>query len=246
LDEVDSTSSEAMRRAAQGEFGPAWIIADRQVAGRGRSGRGWTTPAGNLATSYMTPVACPITAVHHVSLLAGVAAHDAIASYAPSLPDGGRLRLKWPNDILLGAAKLGGILTESTTFDGGLIIVIGFGVNIAVAPDLPDRPTACLAGHVAGEIPSPEDVRARIAAHLDGWRAIWSDGAGFEAIRAAWLERALPIGHYMTINAGGVPESGTFAGLDLTGALLLNDACGQQRRFSYGDVTLGPVIMTPR
>lgn len=244
LSEVDSTSSEAMRRAALGQLGPAWIIADRQTVGRGRSGRGWTTPAGNLAASYVTPVACPIAAVHQVSLLAGVAAHDAIAGYAPHLADGGGLRLKWPNDILLGSAKLGGILTESTTFDGRLIIVIGFGINIAVAPILPDRPTACLAGSVAGSVPSPEDVRARIAAHLDRWRTIWSDGMDFEAIRTAWLTRALPIGHTMTINAGGIPESGTFAGLDATGALLLNDARGQQRRFSYGDVTLGSATMT--
>lgn len=243
LDEVDSTSSEAMRRASGGDHGPMWIIADRQSAGRGRSGRGWTTPAGNLAASFVTPVSCPVTSVHQIALVAGVAVHDAIAGLGAVHAGATGLALKWPNDILLSGAKLGGILTESTTFGSTLLVVIGFGINVATAPRLADRATASLADALAGPVPSPEELRARLANRLAHWRAIWRDGADFETVRSAWLERSLPIGHALTVNAGGGPESGTFAGLDATGALLLDDARGQQRRFSYGDVTLGPAKM---
>ena len=243
LDEIDSTSSEAMRRASTGERGPLWIRAIRQTAGRGRSGRPWSSGDGNLAASLVFEPRCPIGSVHQLALLAGVAVHDAVSLF--TTPGAAALALKWPNDLLIGPAKLGGILTESTTFDGRLIAVIGVGVNIVKAPEVGARSITRLTDHTT-RIPSPRLLLTALAARFDAWLQAWNSGSGFDAIRAAWLERALPIGCPMTIQSGSGPVAGCFAGLDPTGALILSDFNGQQRRFSYGDVTLEPAKEHPR
>lgn len=236
LDDVASTSTEAMARLASGERGPLWIRAERQTGGRGRSGRGWSSPEGNLAASLLFEPGCPIADVHQLALLAGVAVHDALDRAAPTAA----IRLKWPNDVLIDGAKLGGILTESTTFGGSLVVVIGVGVNVAAAPELAGRPTARLADHTDQDAISPQALLSSLAVRFEHWLARWDRGKDFDSVRAAWLERALPLGHAMTIQSGAGPVPGLFAGLDPTGALILDLTNGQQRRFSYGDVTLEP------
>ena len=114
LDEVDGTNAEAMRRVLAGERGRLWISADRQLSGRGRSGRSWASAPGNLFASVVATLDCPPAAAGQLSLVAGVAAIDAIRR-AGEVPG---LRLKWPNDILVGNAKAGGILVESTSQPG--------------------------------------------------------------------------------------------------------------------------------
>ena len=123
LEEVDSTNAEAMRRVLAGERGPMWITADRQTAGRGRSGRAWSSTPGNLLASFIVQLDCAPAMAAQLSLVAGIATIDAIRR-AGTLRG---LRLKWPNDILVGTAKAGGILVESTSRPGqpGTIAVIG-------------------------------------------------------------------------------------------------------------------------
>ena len=82
LEEVGSTNTEAFRRAEAGERGPLWIVARRQTHGRGRSGRSWGSEPGNLYTSLLQTIACPVSAVHQIALLAGVAVFDAIRTAA--------------------------------------------------------------------------------------------------------------------------------------------------------------------
>lgn len=237
LREIDSTSSEAMRRVTAGERGPVWIRADRQTAGRGRSGRPWQTSDGNLAASLLFEPGCSIARVHELALVAGVAAHDAISLFADPAAHAA-LALKWPNDLLLAGAKIGGILTESTNLDGRIVAVIGVGINIAVAPALDRRATASLAGHPF-HVPEPAVMLTALAGQFEHWRGIWSRGDRFADIRRAWLARALPLGHPMAINTGADRVEGDFAGLDEGGALLLACRDGGQRRFAYGDVTVG-------
>lgn len=239
--ELDSTSREVMRRAVAGERGPLWIRADRQIAGRGRSGRGWTTPEGNLAASLLFVPGCGMEYVHQISLLAGIGVHDALTATigGNGMGDGRRLELKWPNDVLAGTAKLGGILTESTTLDGTLVVIIGVGLNVAVAPPIDGRTIACLADLMAAP-PTPATLVRRLATHVALWLEVWDRGRGFDTVRAAWLARALPIGAPLTVNAGDRAVSGRFAGLDATGAMQLEEIGGQIRRITYGDVTLTP------
>ena len=237
---VDSTQAEAMRRALAGEPGPLWITAEVQTLGRGRSGRAWSTPAGNLAATLLLRPLCEPVLLPQLSLVAGVAAIDALALCAGAAAGPTALRLKWPNDLMIGAAKLGGILVESSVLGGALVAAIGIGINIAEAPEVAGRAITRLADHTTGA-PTPQALLAALAASMAASLEVWSNGSGFAQIRAAWGERALAEGSPITVNAGAGPVSGSFAGLDIDGALLLLAPDGRRRRFTWGDVTLAPV-----
>ncbi|MGE0024906.1 MAG: biotin--[acetyl-CoA-carboxylase] ligase [Hyphomicrobium sp.] len=229
---LDSTNAEAMRRAAAGERGPLWIMADTQTAGRGRAGRAWSSEAGNMHASLLVTLEAPQPRAYQLALVAGVAVFDALeAGAAPA-----DLSLKWPNDILIAGEKAGGILIESSTNAEGLTAVIGIGINVTAAPPLPDRLATCLAAY--GSAPEPRFLLERIAASMAAWLALWDEGRGFAAVREAWLRRAHPIGERMSINTGAERIWGAFLGLDPDGALMLDNEAGV-RRFTFGDVSLG-------
>ena len=237
LTETDSTNAEAMRTALKGERGPLWILADRQTAGRGRDGRAWTSLAGNLHASLLFSPSCSVQHAAGLALVAGVAAIDAIraAKTGTSPP---ALRLKWPNDILIGSAKVGGILIESTTHGSRdrLTVVIGVGINLATAPpDLAGFATS-LAAH--GLALSAGEALSLLAEAMDTWLKVWDEGAGFDRVRAAWLERAGPLGEPLSVHGAAGPIEGRFAGLDPDGALLITGSDGHERRIRFGDVTL--------
>jgi BirA family transcriptional regulator, biotin operon repressor / biotin---[acetyl-CoA-carboxylase] ligase len=233
LDEVDGTNAEAMRRVLAGEGGPMWILAERQTAGRGRSGRAWASQSGNLFASFVTTLDCPPAKAGQLSLVAGVAVIEAIRR-AGGVPG---LRLKWPNDILVGAAKAGGILVESTSRPPhpGIVAVIGVGLNLVSAPDDLGRAATFLAGH--GLKLSPREALCFLAQTMNECIELWDNGGGFAQVREAWLDRAGDLGEALTVNAAGGPVTGSFAGLDDTGALLIDDADGRQLSFSFGDVS---------
>ena len=147
------------------------------------------------------------------------------------------LRLKWPNDILIGNAKLVGILPEST-IEGprSIVVVIGCGINLAQAPDSLGRETTCL--RAQGVEVTPPDMLDVLAQEMSNALAVWDLGAGFMAIRARWLADAGPIGAAMTVHTGRDIISGAFAGLGDDGALILRDQTGYDHRMTFGDVTV--------
>ena len=234
LVEVDGTSAEAMRRVLAGERGPMWIMAQRQTSGRGRSGRAWSSQPGNLFASFIAALDCPPAKAGQLSLVAGVAVIDAIRR-AGDVPG---LRLKWPNDILVGTAKTGGILVESTSRppQPGPIAVIGVGLNLVSAPDDLGRAATFLANHALAL--SPREALCFLAQTMSDWIGIWNNGEGFAPVREAWLARAGSLGEVLTVNAAGGPVTGSFAGIDDSGALLIDDADGRQLSFTFGDVSL--------
>lgn len=237
LEEVGSTNTEAFARAAAGEAGPLWVVARRQTQGRGRSGRAWGSDAGNLYATLLQRLSCPPSIVHQLSLLSGVAVVDAIRAVAGAHPPPG-LRLKWPNDVLIGGAKCAGILAESQ--QGGadaVVVVVGIGINLSSHPDALGRPATHLAAH--GLDVTPDAMLASLAESMDGWMRRWDLGLGFDAVREAWLERAGPVGEPITVNAGAGPLAGAFMGLEAGGALLMRDSEGQVRTITFGDVSLG-------
>jgi BirA family biotin operon repressor/biotin-[acetyl-CoA-carboxylase] ligase len=150
------------------------------------------------------------------SLLAGVAVFEAVTSV---LPERGRLMLKWPNDLLLDGAKLAGVLIDSSLAPEGSVewVVIGVGVNLGAAPEVPGRATSCLAQ--AGVTVGAEAMARLLAAELDRWQA-----AGFDAVRAAWLARAHPAGTRLRVQSGDQVLEGAFAGLTQDGRLRLDGA----------------------
>ena len=234
LDQVGSTNREAFALAEAGEPGPLWIMARRQSAGRGRADRRWVSVPGNLHASLLLQLPNPPGATPQLSLVTGVAVVDAIRQATAGGPAG--LRLKWPNDVLIGQAKCAGILIESLTGAHMATITIGIGIDLAWHPDDLGRAATDLAEH--GCIVSPERVLGSLALAMPDWIATWNSGSGFASIRQAWLDRAGRVGEVCTVNTGQGRIEGTFAGLDAEGALLICDRHGQRRTVTFGDVSL--------
>jgi BirA family transcriptional regulator, biotin operon repressor / biotin---[acetyl-CoA-carboxylase] ligase len=241
LDTVDSTNAEGLRLAGAGERGPLWITATRQTAGRGRSGRPWSAPEGNLAASFVFAPVCRLDDLHQLALLAGVAVYDAIVQAAGYDIPG--LRLKWPNDILIGRGKAGGILVETTVLGQRAIAVIGVGLNIVEAPAVEGRVVARLSDHAKGL--SSTVFLGALETAMANWLIAWNCGAGFASVRSAWLTRAGELGESLAVNAGPERIEGEFHGIDDGGALLLREPQGMIRRLTYGDVSLTGLTSNP-
>ena len=238
LDEIGSTNDEAQRRAAAGERGPLWIATRRQTAGKGRSGRAWSEAStGNVAATLLFEAGCAPARLPELSLVAGVAAHETIAATLPATT-ASRVELKWPNDVLIAAAKTSGILIESGNYGGATVSLIGIGINVASAPAGIDRTTTCLAAQ--GSTLDADAVLKLLAARMAHWLDVWRGTDGFAAIRSTWVTRATPIGRALEIKTNDGPVAGTFAGLDHDGALLIDLAPDIRRRFTYGDVSVLP------
>ena len=218
IDEIDSTSDALKRRAETVAVGEFALLARRQTGGRGRLKRRWETIDGNLHLSVLVRPG-PLRWPGHWSLLAGVALAQAVAA---CLPDAADLRLKWPNDLMLGEGKLAGILAEAGDH-GAPWLVIGFGVNLAGAPVGLGRATSCLADHAPP--PQPEAFARRLLAIFQAWRQRYA-AEGFDVVRAAWLERAPALGQVLCVRSGGEVVEGGFAGLSSTGGLLLDTSAG--------------------
>ncbi len=228
---LGSTSDLCRTLALAGEPGPLAILARRQTEGRGTRGREWVSPPGNLFLSVLLRSPEQARDVGQWSLLAGVALAGALQ---PVLPGSAELRLKWPNDVLLDGAKLAGILVESGAKADGTLdwLVIGMGVNLLTAPDLPDRRTAALAQVTTP--PRPEAMARLVLDRLSHWRQVRLL-EGFAPIRAAWLDRAPPLGTPLTLHSGGRAVGGSFAGLGRDGSLLLATG-GRVHAFAAGEL----------
>ena len=243
FDDIDSTSSEAFRRAAAGDAGNLWITATRQLAGRGRRGRYWVSEPGNLYASVLLRPAISASIASQLSFVAAVALHEAIVSIAPGAAD--RLALKWPNDLLLDGAKISGILVESEGSDGVTqVVVVGIGVNCAHHPaDTPYPVTDLLSAGF--------DVAA--AALLDALMmsfrqvlALWDSGRGFALVRARWLAAATGVGGPITVRLADKELAGVFEGLGEDGSLSLRLSDGRLHNVAAGEVFLSSLTAGPR
>ena len=232
FDEIDSSNSEARRRAEAGETGPLWITALRQSAGRGRRGRNWETGEGNLAaTLLMTTDREPRDAAQ-VSFVAALAVSDLARAYLPAE----RVKVKWPNDVLANGKKLAGILLESASgADGALsYLAIGIGMNLAHFPPDTEFPATSLAALGVGA-PEPNDALAQLASGFAKWYDIWMT-KGFAPIHDAWLARAAGLGTRIRARLTNEETSGVFEGIDATGALILRESAGRVRKIAAGEV----------
>lgn len=242
LTETGSTNAEAMARATGGAGLPFWVVADRQTAGKGRSGRAWVSAPGNLHASLALRLTCGPATASQLSLVTGVAVIDALVALqpAPGMP----ARLKWPNDILIAGAKCGGVLIETASekSSNGLICVIGIGLNLVTNPTIQGREATHLGAH--GFDVLPKSMVAALATAMDRALGVWNEGEGFTGLRQRWLDHATPPGTRITINTAPSMTEGQFAGLDLDGALLLKDSGGRIQRFTFGDVTLQSAVAT--
>jgi BirA family transcriptional regulator, biotin operon repressor / biotin---[acetyl-CoA-carboxylase] ligase len=228
LDTVDSTNAEALRRARAGERGPLWVAAGQQTAGRGRRGRSWVSPPGNLHASLLLVDPAPAAVAPQLAFVAGLAVHDACVALAPGLV------LKWPNDLICRGAKIAGILIEGEGTPVAVVVGIGIGVNCRHHPTGVETPATDFAeqGVTVEAVALLEALRPAMAARLHQW----DRGSGFASIRADWLARAGGIGQAMRVRLAERELSGIFEAIDETGRLILRLADGRREIVAAGEV----------
>ncbi|HEX8902627.1 biotin--[acetyl-CoA-carboxylase] ligase [Vitreimonas sp.] len=235
FDEIDSTILEARRRAERGEFGPVWLIAKRQTAGRGRRGRPWVSRDGNLLATYLFTTDRPPAEIALLGFATGVA----IAETIDSIIGAGSATLKWPNDVFVDGAKAAGILLDSGALPGGgAWVALAFGVNLAAAPENLDQETISLRSILPPDAPAPEPLQflAMLRPRLEAWSAR-TQSVGFEPLRQAWLQRAHGLGREARIVQGENVIEGRIAGISARGELELDTDTGR-RLIAAGDVLL--------
>lgn len=232
LDTVGSTNDEAMARAEAGAPEGMVVRALRQEAGRGRRGRGWDSPPGNVYSStILRPPVLPAQAAQ-LSFVTALAVADTAASL---ITPGHAVAIKWPNDVLVDDAKISGILLESAVGGGGLIghVVIGVGINVASAPSATRYGATHLSalGSTAPIDTVFETYIGALAQRYGEWRM-----GGFAATRVEWLRRAAWLDRDIEVSLGETQLRGRFVDLDEQGALLLQTADGERRRITAGDI----------
>jgi BirA family biotin operon repressor/biotin-[acetyl-CoA-carboxylase] ligase len=227
FERIDSTNDEAMRLAEAGAAEGTLIVARAQSAGRGRRGRAWISPPGNLYGSLVLRPACAVSEAAQLGFAASLAVAE---SAAHVLPRAVSVTCKWPNDVLVGGEKLAGILLQSRAAAGGAALdwlVLGIGVNLASHPAGTEFPATSLAAAGAAEV-TPETFLPILAERLLAWYAAWRAPAGFAALRDAWLARAYGLGGPIRVRLPSAEIGGRFAGLDEQGRLVLDGPAGRQ------------------
>jgi len=230
-DRVGSTSDEAKRLARDGAAEGLIVCAQEQTAGRGRRGRVWASPPGNLYMSLVLRPECRAADAAQLGFVVALSLAEAVAALGPSLAVG----CKWPNDLLVDGRKIAGILLETEMLAGERpdFVVIGIGVNLAASPKDVGYPATSLAEEgVAGV--APLTALTAFIRHFAPWIGRWRT-AGFAPVRAAWLARAIGLGEPVRVHLHSDTLAGRFVDLDDDGALLLGLPDGR-RRIAAGEV----------
>ena len=232
LAEVDSTNEEARRMAAQRQTAPTWIIADRQTAGRGRRGRVWDSPTGNLMTTLYLPQGFDAVTAGQIAFVAGLALESTVRVL---VGEGAAVGLKWPNDVLVNGKKASGILLESAMRDNKVDwLAVGLGLNLAHHPEDTPYPATDLQAEGAAQISNLQAL-SLLAATFDVFFQQWQS-VGFEPILRAWRQVAHGLGGPIVARLEKHQIEGIFEDIDAKGALLLKDAAGETHIIDAGDV----------
>jgi BirA family biotin operon repressor/biotin-[acetyl-CoA-carboxylase] ligase len=248
FDSVGSTSTEAAKAAQAGDIGDVWFCALQQTAGRGRRGRPWQSPHGNLAASLLVVPAIDPAIAATLGFVAGVSLNQALAGIVPAATlktgiDGadtanGRIALKWPNDVLADGAKLAGILLEAHKRPNGeMAIVVGIGVNVVEAPEGLPYPATSL--RALGLDTTAETVFGALS---DAWVdaiELWDRGRGVTEVLELWRRSAAGIGAEVAVNRDGDVVRGIFETIDEGGRLIVRANDNSRIAITAGDVHFG-------
>jgi BirA family biotin operon repressor/biotin-[acetyl-CoA-carboxylase] ligase len=234
FDRLESTNDEARRLAEQGAAAGAVVVAGEQLKGRGRHGRAWTSPPGNLYASLLLRPEGTLAEAAQLSLVASLALAEALIALAP--PPATDVRVKWPNDVLVRGAKVAGLLLESAAAADERVdwLIIGSGVNIASAPVGTSYPATALR-YEGFPLITPLDLLARYLGMLDDWLARWRTG-GFAAVRPAWLALGSGVGDRVRLRLGREEVAGRFLDVTDQGALLVAQDGAPGRQITAGEL----------
>ncbi len=234
LDVTTSTNDEAKRGAAANEREGLVIWARRQTAGRGRHGRLWESPEGNLHISILLRPGCDIAHVPRYSFVAALAMRDTVQALLPQAP----VKLKWPNDVLADGKKIGGILLESSAAPNNRVlwIVAGIGLNVAYHPADALYPATSL-GAAGASSTELEEILEILLNRFFYWKDLM-EKQGFAPIREAWLAAAQK--GIVSVRLPDKTIEGEFATLDPNGNLVLRLEDDKKQVISAGDVFFAP------
>jgi len=249
---VGSTNALALEHARNGDAGRLWVVSKKQESGRGRRGRVWVTPSGNLAATLLLVDDHDIKLAATLGFVAGLALADALEAVVPEgrisigvdggsgSGNAGRFELKWPNDVLASGAKLAGILLESAMLDARRhAIAVGIGVNVVAHPEDVPYPATSLAG-----LGAKADAEMLFLALSDAWTVnarLWDSGRGLGAVRRKWLSRAAGLGSEVAVRVDGNVVRGIFETIDDDCRFVIRDRQGARVTIAAGDVHFGAV-----
>lgn len=235
VDATGSTNADLVREAVHGAAHGTVLVADVQLAGRGRLGRTWVAPPGDalLFSILLRPEAVPVPRRGWIGGILGLATVDALAG-----PAGVRAALKWPNDVLVDGRKIAGILAELA----GEALVVGMGLNVTVSREVLPRPdaTSLLLEGARPEACDRDALLAAVLGRLGPLLARWQAAGGdvdASGIRAEYLARCATIGSRVAVHLpGGDRIAGTAVDVDSGGAIVIAGGDGERWRFVAGDV----------
>ena len=236
---IDSTNAYLSRAVYAGDLqagsSPMAVVALAQTAGKGRSGNAWQSINGNLALSILCRPSRPIAQWACLSLVVATSLSRVLRERAKLEP-----QVKWPNDLLIGGAKLVGILPEVVrdSSGGNPSLVIGIGVNLAQAPVVSGKVTTSVA-----QVSSSADLRPLpwadwICAAVLSDLAVWEE-QGFAAFRDEWMAHAYGVGHRMSVRLPHMSFEATFLNLEEDGSLQVRADDGTIICVTSGEVFFG-------
>lgn len=232
LGATDSTNTQAKQRVAAGGFVDCWLVADSQSAGRGRLQKRWISPVGNLFSTALFREPGGLAVASRMPFASALAVTDVALRFAPQAD----VRVKWPNDVRIGGAKLSGILIETGGSGAQTWVAAGIGINVTHAPDGTGQSAASLStlrgdsGVTTGMV--LDALREAFALRLVQARE------GFGILRKDWLDRAEGLGGMVRVTVSGAPVEGLFEDMDVSGALILRLPDGSRQTIRAGDVDL--------
>jgi BirA family transcriptional regulator, biotin operon repressor / biotin---[acetyl-CoA-carboxylase] ligase len=233
FDSISSTNDEAKRLARDGAPPGTLVWALEQTAGRGRRGRLWVSPPGNLYTSLILRPDCQMDQAPQLGFVAALAVGGALRAISPRIK---QLAYKWPNDVLIGGRKVAGVLLEMELGTAGSpgFLVVGVGVNLVAAPQNTEFPATSVVDEGLDAIP-PEVMLEQFIQHFQSWEARWRL-EGFAPVRTAWLAAsATSSGEPVRARLETATLEGRFLDIGEDGVLFL-EVAGERRSISTGDV----------
>lgn len=235
FEKVESTSDEVRNVIFKDPSQDVVVIADMQTRGRGRRGRRWYSPPGNLYFSFSKTPAINPAALGQISLVTGIAVHHVISKL---LPSSAQIALKWPNDILVNKMKLGGILIETEQFPGCeyATCIIGIGINITSSPEMVAFPPCALRDYI-NELPDKDELARNIIDEFNRCYNVWLYD-GFEKLRSEWLSLSYGLGKPVSARAeNGFEIYGRFLTLSSDGAVVICDDDGNEYLVRSSEIT---------
>ncbi|NCC22549.1 MAG: biotin--[acetyl-CoA-carboxylase] ligase [Alphaproteobacteria bacterium] len=228
LEKTDSTQDVIKDLGAKGTPEGAVIHALEQLKGRGRQGKVWHSPVGNLYMSVLLRPECLADDVPQLAFVSGLAISAALETY---LPAGHVKTLKWPNDVFVDGKKISGVLTETTLVRGRVdCVAVGIGINVSAPPE-----GAISLDTANGRENSIEGLRDTVLESLARHYRAWQN-RGFEVIRAAWVKQAHGIGEPIIACLPDSEIKGIFRGVDEQGWLVMEDRSGNERHIKAGHI----------